>query len=84
LHGTKLRQVAFFCTQGGSGSPKVFRDMADLCGRSPLATMAVNVRELEKRAYAPHLERFATAIMTALNRTNAANPRNSARQAVNL
>ena len=45
--------------------------MAELCGRSPLATLAVNEREIEKRAYAPQLERFAAAITAALDRKEA-------------
>jgi flavodoxin len=66
-HTSQFRQVAFFCTQGGSGAAKVFRDLADLCGRPPLATLAVNEREIEKRAHAAQLERFATAITAALD-----------------
>ena len=67
-HKTQLDQVAFFCTQGGSGADKVFRDLAQLCGRSPIATVAVNEREIEKRAYAQRLGSFAAAITAAVNR----------------
>src|SRR5687768_3728680 len=41
-HVPQLKRVAFFCTQGGSGGAKVFRDLAELCGQSPLATLAIN------------------------------------------
>jgi hypothetical protein len=61
-HKAQMKRVAFFCTQGGSGAEKVFRDLAQLCGQSPLATLAVNDRELNGRTYAQHLERFAAAI----------------------
>jgi len=64
-HKARLPQVAFFCTQGGSGAEKVFRDLAELCGRSPLDTLVVNGREIEKRAYAQRLERFTAAIASA-------------------
>lgn len=64
-HKTQLQQVAFFCTQGGSGAGKVFRDLQELCGKSPLATLAINDREIINRAYAPELERFATAVRAA-------------------
>ena len=67
-HKSQLKEVAFFCTQGGSGAEKVFRDLAELCGRSPLVTLAVNEREIEKRAYTQRLERFAAAITAALDR----------------
>jgi hypothetical protein len=58
----RLKQVAFFCTQGGSGAERVFRDLAQLCGKSPLATLAINDREINGRVYAEKLERFAAAI----------------------
>jgi flavodoxin len=61
----KLRQVAFFCTQGGSGAEKVFRDLANLCGKPPVATLALNDREINARTYAQRLERFTTALTAA-------------------
>lgn len=66
-HKTRLRRVAFFCTQGGSGAEKVFSDLAELCGQPPLATFAVNGREIEERAYAQRLGGFAAAITAALD-----------------
>lgn len=62
-HRAQLKEVAFFCTQGGSGAEKVFRDLAQLCGKSPLATLAVTDRELTGRTYARKLEDFARTIM---------------------
>ena len=64
----QLQRVAFFCTQGGSGAEKVFADLAELCGQ-PLATLAVNGREIEERAYAQRLERFSATITAALDGT---------------
>lgn len=69
-HKAQLRHVAFFCTQGGSGAEKVFRDLEELCGQPPLDTLAVNGREIEKRAYAQRLERFAAAIASAAGGAN--------------
>ena len=68
-HKAQLAQVAFFCTQGGSGADKVFRDLEELCGRSALATLAVSSRDIDKRTYGHRIEEFATAIRAALNRT---------------
>lgn len=65
-HKTQLERVAFFCTQGGSGAENVFRDLANLCGSSPLATLAVSDREINNHAYAQQLERFAAAIAGAV------------------
>jgi flavodoxin len=67
-HKAQLQQVAFFCTQGGSDADKLFRDLEELCGRSPVATLAVNEREIAKRAYARRLESFAAAITAAVDR----------------
>ena len=64
-HKAQFRRVAFFCTQGGSGAEKVFRDLEELSGQPPLDTLVVNGREIEKRAYAQRLERFAAAIGSA-------------------
>lgn len=67
-HKAQLEQVAFFCTQGGSGADKVFRDLTELCGRSPIATLSVNEREIEKRAYAQRLGSFAAAVTAGVDR----------------
>lgn len=64
-HKAQMKRVAFFCTQGGSGAENVFRDLAQLCGKSPLATLAVNDRELIMRTYAQKLEDFASAVAAA-------------------
>jgi flavodoxin len=62
----KLKQVAFFCTQGGSGAEKVFRDLETLCRKSSLATLALSDREINAHTYAQRLERFATAVTAAV------------------
>jgi flavodoxin len=64
-HKAKMHNVAFFCTQGGSGADRVFRDLAQLCGKAPLATLAVNDRELIDRTYAEKLGRFSSAVTAA-------------------
>jgi flavodoxin len=43
----RFPQLAFFCTQGGSGADKVFREMAELCARQPIATVALNDSEID-------------------------------------
>jgi flavodoxin len=42
----KLRQVALFCTEGGSGGQKVLADMAELCGKQPMASLELTDREI--------------------------------------
>ncbi|HOX07876.1 MAG TPA: flavodoxin [Planctomycetota bacterium] len=43
----KLKGVAFFCTQGGSGAERAFRQMEELAGRKPVATLALLEKELK-------------------------------------
>jgi hypothetical protein len=72
-HKAQFRRVAFFCTQGGSGAEKVFHDLAELCGQPPVAALTVNGRELEQSAYSQRLERFATAVTSALRPEHSVN-----------
>jgi hypothetical protein len=77
-HGAQLKHVAYFCTQGGSGSEKVFRDLAELTGKTPLATLTVNDKDINAHAYAQQLQRFATAVRAAVDRERSANERRRA------
>lgn len=43
----RLRQVAFYATQGVSGSGNAFREMERICGRKPVQTMEINRRDLK-------------------------------------
>jgi len=40
-HRFRFRNVAFFCTCGGTGSRRALRQMAATCHRRPLATLVV-------------------------------------------
>ncbi len=46
-HQSLPRRVAFFCTMGGSGAPRVFATMAGLAGREPVATLALTDRQID-------------------------------------
>jgi flavodoxin len=54
----RFKQVAFFCTQGGSGAEKVFVDMSELCARRPIASLALNDRDIKQGRYSAELDRF--------------------------
>jgi len=43
----RLRQVAAFCTMGGSGGDKVLDEIAALCGKPLLARMVLTDHEIE-------------------------------------
>jgi flavodoxin len=57
-HAGQFKQVAFFCTEGGSGDRRVFDELQRLCGRPPLATIVVKERELAAPKHARRLKRF--------------------------
>ena len=63
-HAGKFKQVAFFCTEGGSGERRVFEELQRICGRPSLATIAVKERELEPPKHAQPLKRFLAELAT--------------------
>ncbi len=58
----QLPQVAFYCTQGGSGSRKVLQDMAATCGSGPVATATFDDREIDSGSYSKKMSEFVDAI----------------------
>lgn len=58
-HRAEMRQVAFFCTLGGSGQDKVLREMAQLCGKPALATLSLLQHQVDAHATLPQVARFA-------------------------
>jgi flavodoxin len=61
-HRSEFGEVALFCTQGGSGGPKVLQRMADLCDRRPVATAWFNDSEIDAGKHAGKLEDFVKAL----------------------
>jgi flavodoxin len=64
-HRAALPRIACFCTLGGSGSDKVLEDMARLCGRVPIARLAVTEAECAAPQPHPAVQRFASQIEAA-------------------
>lgn len=58
----KFSRVAFFCTEGGRGAERVFRQMEQLCGMPPVATLEITEDELRSGACAGKIESFAAQI----------------------
>jgi flavodoxin len=58
----RLPQVAFFCTLGGSGAARVFRQMQQVCGKPPRATLAITERQLMQADLPGAVEQFAAMI----------------------
>lgn len=61
-HRRQFRRVAFFCTSGGSGQAKVLSDLASLCGRPAVATLAVADADVTGERYHDRLSKFAGAL----------------------
>ena len=58
----KFKRVAFFCTEGGSGGPRLFRQLQTLCDKPPVATLEVTEGELKSGAYAGKTQEFIQQI----------------------
>lgn len=55
---SKFRVVGFFCTEGGAGGAGVFKQMAELSGKQPAATLIVTEAELKSSSYSDKLQAF--------------------------
>jgi len=56
-----LKKVAFFCTMGGSGNKRTFRQMEGL-SKKPLATLTLTERELKTVDYQNKIKTFVDTI----------------------
>ncbi len=63
-----LKQVAFFCTLGGSGDRQTFEEMSRRCGKQPLGTLTVTEKELPAALHAMQLSTFVARIPDAGNK----------------
>ena len=66
-HRATIRAAAFFCTCGGMGIDRVFAQMADACGRQPLARLAVREADLTSSGLPAKVDRFAAEIKAAMS-----------------
>lgn len=57
-----LKRVAFFCTQGGSGASEVLDEMAEICGKRPEATLALNDSEIDEDRFQSKVDHFVRAL----------------------
>ena len=57
-HKENLGNVAFFCTEGGSGGQRLFRQLETLCGKAPVATLEITEGELKSGDYADKTDEF--------------------------
>lgn len=65
VHRGRLPRLALFCTYGGAGQHKVLRDMAALCDRVPVATLALKAEHCEAGATPRGLSGFIRELQQA-------------------
>ena len=61
-HWQCLKEVAFFCTMGGSGDARTFRKMEKLCGKKPAALLALKEQEVKAGAFDDRIKAFAAEL----------------------
>jgi flavodoxin len=57
-----IKHIAFFCTSGGIGVERAFKDIQDLLQMKPLDTFSVTTMEFLRKKYLPSLEQFVKNI----------------------
>ncbi|WP_315741446.1 MULTISPECIES: flavodoxin family protein [unclassified Bradyrhizobium] len=62
----KLNNVAFFLTHGGSPPGRSFREMKDLAGAAPKATVAIRQIDVANSNFGPAVSRFAASLRDAM------------------
>jgi len=60
----KFPQVAFFCTMGGSGDERAFKEMSEIIGKESVNTLALKTIEVVKNSAGEKVEAFVTKLMS--------------------
>ena len=71
--GGRLKNVAFFLTDGTSDHSAIFKEMALLVGREPLATMGIPQTEVQAGRYEGEVQVFVNTLL----RTGIPQPRHA-------
>ncbi len=58
----KIKNVAFFCTEGSKGGEKCFKRMAKLCEKEPVATLEIKSKDIKKGIYIDKVKNFTEEI----------------------
>jgi flavodoxin len=61
----QIKNAAFFCTEGGSGSEKAFYSMEKAAGKVPLATLVLKSAEVKSGQYPEKVSAFVDKIRTS-------------------
>ena len=63
-YARQFKQVAFFCTEGGSGDQHAFDELSRVCGKTPVATFVVTEKQLIEPAHREPLGNFVARLST--------------------
>lgn len=55
-HRMRFHRIALFCTMGGRGGDRTLEEMADLCGKAPMARIAITDAEIRHGSYRSKLQ----------------------------
>jgi len=58
----KFKKIAFFCTQGGSGSKNAFAEMKSLCKKDPVAVLTLKTSDVQNDDFATDVRFFCERI----------------------
>ena len=58
----RFKKVAFFCTEGGSGHEKTFKDMEELTKKNPITTLFLLTKEVSKEQHINKTQEFVEKI----------------------
>lgn len=48
---SQFKEVAFFCTMGGNGDEKAFKEMGEIIGKKPVTTLALKTKEVVDNSF---------------------------------
>ena len=63
----KLKQVAFFCTEGGKGGSRAFESMAQLCDKTPISTLEITKQDIKDGDHIDKVSEFIEEIKSSNN-----------------
>jgi flavodoxin len=63
----RFPKVAYFVTYGGTGLEKAMAELAELCGKKPVGTLAINTMNVAQDKYLQSVKEFVAAISKGEN-----------------
>lgn len=56
-------EVAFFCTMGGSGDERAFKEMSEIIGKEPVGTLTIKTVDVVKNLAEEKIEEFVKTLV---------------------